>query len=120
MPKYALEARNQYKIDGNQHVFINNVCAGIKKYAGDPKIAERAIKAFLSLTKGRNDWVEGKDIFKVMGIKGYKQNHSYGLWPWLSNGADVLQEQGIWPDMRYRVKNEFYNTLVQVVQVYKF
>jgi hypothetical protein len=116
MPKYARKAREEYQLHANKQEFIQAVLVGIRKYDKGEGIAENATKAFLSLTK-HNDclWIEGRDILKQIGLKGYRQNQSYGLWPWLRKGARIIQEQGEWPETRYKVKDEFYETMVKVI-----
>ena len=116
MPRYARAARKAY--DEAKVKFICTVWKDIQKNATGKHVVENATLVLLCLVyvNSRGSWVVGKDIKKIIG--SYKQNRSYGLWPWLdAKGAGVIQESGKFPNTRYKVKDEFYETLCMVVGV---
>ena len=119
MLNYATEAREQYEIYGNKQKYIEAIYNGIIKYSRGKDIAKRCTSAFVNLARvnGINSWINGKNIFEATGIKSYRMNRSYGLWPWLAkNGAYIIQEQGRWPSTKYKIRDEFYHTMVSVIK----
>jgi hypothetical protein len=117
--KYAIKAREQYNKDYDKQEFINAVWRKIKQYAKNRHVVENSTRALLELTKekGRNSWVNGKLILETAKIYNYKDDLSYGLWPWLENtAAGIIQEQGEFPETSYRIKDEFYDILYDIVK----
>jgi len=115
--KYAIKARKQYEDDKQK--FIKTVLDDSIKYSQNSHIVEKATRAIVSITKSRGGitWISGKTILTTAGIiGGYYQNQSYGLWPWLdTTGAGVIKEKGKFPNTKYMIKEEFYDTMVKVV-----
>jgi hypothetical protein len=119
MPNYAKQARDRYEseLSKNKVILVETVWEGIKKHAQVSRIAEKATIAFLELVRSKNDWIEGVKIIGEIGLKHYKFNQSYGLWPWLErrNGADLIIEKGDWPDTSYKIRDEFYDVMKKVI-----
>ncbi len=126
MPIYAKTARAKYNEDHDVGKLITTVWKGINQYSSDPdgnptgrQIAKNATLAFIALHnkdgngKIINSWIAGARILKRMGIKNYNQNKSYGLWPWLRDGADVIEEKGAFRIREYRIKGEFLGDIWQ-------
>ncbi len=125
MPNYVDEARVKYAQSHDKQELINSVWKGINDHARNAKVAVNATRNFvaLTMTMGKDSWIDGKAI--LAQNPRYKRNRSWGLWPWLEEftgadgkslrGAGVVEVQGNFPDTKYRVKSEFYETLLRVV-----
>jgi hypothetical protein len=116
--KYAIKAREQYEKDHDKNELVNTVWTKIKQYTKVRHVVENSTRVFLELTKekGQNTWIDGKSILLKAKIVKYKQNKSYGLWPWLENtGAGIILEQGEFPESSYRISDEFFFILNEVV-----
>jgi hypothetical protein len=116
--KYGMEAREQYKEDHDKNELVNTVWTKITQYTKARHVVENSTRAILELIeeKGKNTFIDGKSILEKAQIFEYRQNGSYGLWPWLENtGAGIIQEQGEFPESSYRISNDFFEILNEVV-----
>ncbi len=127
---FAIKIRDQYnKKNIDEYKLIQDVWGKIKNYADaydkthnnkGKHIVENSTKALIQLTdcKRNNSWIDGKSILTRANIKDYRQNMSYGLWPWLEKtGAGVILERGKWPDTQYKIKDEFYALFYKTITV---
>ena len=99
----------------NEVEYICLIWKGIKDYAREEHVVERATVGFLKLYKENNYLpVRGQSIKEITTFENYKQ---IGLWPWLkrNDNADVIREsKNESGEREFSVNAPFYDAMVKV------
>ena len=99
MLEFVKKCKDKYVV-GNEMDYVTCVYSGVRKYAGEKKLAESGMKALLRLAqrRGPSTPITFDELAEESDIDPPRQ--SLGMWPWLQAGI-----------VGYVIRDDFYSAI---------